>query len=326
MNLLKYFLGFLIVIIMGQIYNKYKDKIGYNATEENNYLINKYLLNKDENTEIDVILDQKPSLWIYTNQEYNSRKWKSFHSRSSYDINQPYINVCINTIVEKCGDSFNVFLINENSFNEILDNWPFDMDSIPEPIKKNYIDLAFCKLLYNQGGIIVPASFICKHDLIDIYNNSIYNGPFTFEVRNNIYYANLNKMAPTFKFFGSEKNNNVLYDIIKNLEINVSKEFTHESKFMGTNEELLYKHISTNNISLIDGKLIGTKDNNNKEVTVEKLLGDNYVEFSPNMHGFYIPEEEILTRTKYNWFASISVEEILNSNMVISKHILLSCN
>lgn len=326
MNLFKYFLGFLIVIIIGQIYNKYKHKIGYNTIENNNYLINKYLLNNN-NEDINLNIDQKPLLWIYTNINYNSRVWKSFYSRSSYDINQPYINLCINTIVEKCSDSFNVFLINDQSFSDILIDWDINFDTIPEPLKTNYRNLALCKILYLYGGFVIPSSFICKTDMIELYNTSIYNtGFFTCEIPSKIYYANLKKMTPTFLFLGAEQKNPHMYDVIKNLEVVVSTEFTNENKFMGINEEILYKHINQKTLTLVDGSLIGTKDKYNNTISIDNLLGDSYIYFNTNIAGIYISEEDVLTRTKYQWFSVLPIKDILESNMILSKHILLSCN
>ena len=328
MDLFKYFMGFLIVIIIGQVYNKYKSQLGLNTINDNNYLINKYLLNGEDDIEdFDINIDQKPLLWVYYNTEYNSRKWKSFYSRSSYDLNQPYINFCINTIVEKCGDSFNIFLINDDSFSDIIPEWNISLSKIPDPIKTNYRTLAFCKLLYKYGGMVLPASFLCKKDLSSLYNNHISNnGIFTAEIQNDIFYSDLKSTKPSFTMLGSQINSNYMFDIIKNLEINCSREYTNENKFLGTNEDILRKHINQKTMTVIDGKYIGTKTNENKVINIDNLLSDSYINFNDNMYGILIPSNEILSRTKYQWFAVSHLSDIIDSNYALSKHMLLNCN
>jgi hypothetical protein len=53
-------------------------------------------------------------------------------------------------------------------------------------------------------------------------------------------------------------------------------------------------------------------------------MEDNYLDLSPNIYGIYIPEEEILLRPKYQWFAVLDSQQILETNMFIAKHIKAS--
>jgi hypothetical protein len=40
--------------------------------------------------------------------------------------------------------------------------------------------------------------------------------------------------------------------------------------------------------------------------------------------GIYIPEDEILTRPKYQWFSVLPSEQILQTKCIISKYIMAS--
>ena len=42
--------------------------------------------------------DGLPIIWIYVPHNYNARNWLSFGSRSSYDTNEPYMNLTIKSI------------------------------------------------------------------------------------------------------------------------------------------------------------------------------------------------------------------------------------
>ena len=53
-------------------------------------------------------------------------------------------------------------------------------------------------------------------------------------------------------------------------------------------------------------------------------MGSTYIRMPKNMIGLYIPADEILKRTNYQWFARLSPEQIVESNILISKYLMLS--
>ena len=71
------------------------------------------------------------------------------------------------------------------------------------------------------------------------------------------------------------------------------------------------------NIKVLDGSLIGIKKNG-KQILLEDLIEEYPLDI--NGFGIYIPQDELLVRTKYQWFTVLSVDELLNSNMIISKY------
>ena len=74
-------------------------------------LIEQYLLNDSP-----LYGYNRPKIWIHSKYELNARKWKDFQSRNSTDLNQPYIHATIKTIINHCGNDFNVCLIDDESF------------------------------------------------------------------------------------------------------------------------------------------------------------------------------------------------------------------
>ena len=85
-----YIILFAVIISLSMLYQKYIEKqsrvISVDAYSE----IRKYLL---RDKPLDNI--KKPLLWIHIPQEYNSRNWSSFGSRSSHDLNQPYLYLTV---------------------------------------------------------------------------------------------------------------------------------------------------------------------------------------------------------------------------------------
>jgi hypothetical protein len=115
----------------------------------------------------------RPKIWIHTKYEYNSRKWKSFYSRSSYDLNQPYIHLTIKSIINHCGDDFNVCLIDDDSFAKLIPNWDVNMSRTVEPVKSHLREVGMAQLLYYYGGMVLPNSFICCKNMLPFYQDGI---------------------------------------------------------------------------------------------------------------------------------------------------------
>ena len=73
---------FIVLTSIGMLYDRYIKKF-FPDEELNKYnLERKYLLN-----ETDSVLG-KPLLWIHTTHNINSRKWPSFYSRNTRQLNQ----------------------------------------------------------------------------------------------------------------------------------------------------------------------------------------------------------------------------------------------
>ena len=62
-----------------------------------------------------------------------------------------------------------------------------------------------------------------------------------------------------------------------------------------------------------------------KPVLIDDLLGESHIDYdTKKLCAIYIPADEVLRRTKYEWFARMSVEQVLVSGSMIAKYLLLS--
>ena len=157
-----------ILIVLGMLYRRFEDKC---ASEENKYntdAIQNYLLD-------DVTLgkSKKPILWIHVPYEYNSRKWLSFGSRSSFELNQPYLYLTVRSIMKHCDQSFTICIIDDNSFKKLIPGWNIEMSKISSPISDNMRKLGIMKLIYIYGGLNCPISFLCMRNLFELYSKGI---------------------------------------------------------------------------------------------------------------------------------------------------------
>jgi hypothetical protein len=317
MNFARYIYVLLIILTIKYFYSKYNDKLFINDKEKDYHLVREYLLNKNEN------FNKRPILWIHNTHNINARNWSSFYSRNSNDLNQPYLFLTIRSIINKCGNDFNVCLIDDNSFNKLIKNYTINLSNLPDPIRSHNRQLALLKLLDNYGGMMVPNSFLCVENLINVHYETIsQNKPFVFECVNN------RNIMSSYKTFGPElfistpPQNPCIKYIINELEIRNSKDYTDEPNFEGTLGRLFNQCIYDNQMISLSPKINGTQQANDEPVLLENLFGNSPLKMDKFL-GVYIPADEILKRIKYQWFARLSPQQILESDTFIGNLFLI---
>ena len=164
------FILFFILIVVGFLYKRFEDKIRREEDYETHESIQKYLLD-----DITLGKSKKPILWIHVPYEYNSRNWLSFGSRSSLDLNQPYLYLTVRSIIKQCDESFTICIIDDSSFKKLIPGWNINMTSISMPILNSIRLLAKAKLIHMYGGFICPISFVCLKNLNTLYDKGTKN-------------------------------------------------------------------------------------------------------------------------------------------------------
>ena len=299
--------GALTLLIGAAIYNSYIKENRVTQEQADYIVLEKYLLEDSS-----LAKSKKPILWIHIDFQENARNWVDFASRKSKNLNLPYLYLTIKSIIDHCGDNFNVFIIDDNTFSKIIPGWTVNMKTISSPILQNIRRLAKAKILSHYGGLFVPPSFICFKDLIDLYTTGIEEkGLFVCDI-------------PDIKseFMGCEKNNEIIKKYIHFLEECNSSSFTEENLFLQKEN----KYIQQNKIPKISGTLVGTKNVNKENIILDDLMSSIPLKLDNNTTGLYIPKNEILSRIKYQWFNRLSLEQLLNTDNQITRHILFSQN
>ena len=77
-------------------------------------------------------------------------------------VNKPYIVYTIKSIIKKCDKTFNICLVDDNSFEKLIDGWSIDLSKIDVTMRNKVRTLAMCKLLHLYGGINVPPSLCSR--------------------------------------------------------------------------------------------------------------------------------------------------------------------
>jgi hypothetical protein len=314
------FILFFILIVLGFLYKSFEDKRIREENKNINKEIQNYLLD-------DVTLgkSKKPILWIHIPYEYNSRKWASFGSRSSFDLNQPYLYLTVKSIIAKCDHSFTICIVDDNAFQKLIPGWNIDMTKISDPILSNMRTLGMAKLLYRYGGLICPVSFLCMKDLNGLYNKGTRgNKLFLCETTDRNITSTEFDYYPSFSFCGAPKESNTVMEFCDFIQRVMSRDFTAESVFLGDFNRWCNARIKSGRINMINGLDIGTKTVQDKPILVEDLLSNNYLDLYPNTYGILIPANEILMRRNYEWFARLSTKQVVESDTILGNYFLLS--
>lgn len=319
-NIHYYLLSIGVIFTASYFANKLKQPFETNDEYE---MIRNYVLNDSP-----LYGYNRPKLWIHSQYQVNSRKWKSFGSRNSTDLNQPYLHLVIQSIINHCGDDFHICLIDDESFSKLIPSWDMDITNMAEPHKQLFRELAMMQILYHYGGMIVPNSFLCMKNLKPLYDQQTANNQvFVCESVNKSVDLIKHEKQPLFSastyLMGSPKNHESLTDIITYLENrNARSHFTDEYQFKNDIANYLAHMTDQGKLVVLDGAMIGVKSTNGKPIILDQLMEQQPLDLIPRAVGLYIPSNELLIRTKYQWFVALSEEDVLESDCALTKVML----
>ena len=325
MQIAKYIIIFILFIGVSSIYKRMKLA---EDTRTNGYyhsMIEKYLLNKDN-----LGSAFKPILWVYLQNEneiipaVNSRFWINFGSRSTTNFNQPYQKLTIQSIINKCGNDFNVCLIDNSAFNILLPDWKMNLNKVSQPIKNHIQLIAITALLNAYGGMFIPSSFVCFKSLKSIYDAAIVSNKITVgQLHNRTSNESLPHTVAAYPIFmASSPANHIMQSFNNYLSILNTNNFTAEQDFLGSVNVWLENEIQKNNIISISGCDIGTQKSDLSLIYPEELVGSTYIDIADTAYGLYIPWDQLINRTALQWFVRLSPAQVLTSNTMIGKCIL----
>ena len=320
MRLFQNFLIFILLTAIGILYKRYEAKYFPDEELDKYSLVRKYLLNESES------MTGKEILWIHTKHDINSRNWSSFGSRNSRKLNQPYKDLCVESIIRQCGNSFNVCLINDDSISKLLPGWSIELNQLADPIKENVRQLALAKLLYSYGGVIIPDSTIMLRNIESIHKEKLaLNDMYVGELINRNSSSVSHRFFPSHKLMGCKKESKSMKELIENLEVMISGNHNDVVKFDGIIDRHINKLCMEGKCGLVCGKSLGVKDKENKVILLNQLLNNSPLNLCMcSLTCIVLPDDEILKRHKYNWFARLSHRQVLGGEFQVSKFMILS--
>ena len=299
---------FIVVLFCVLIHKYYKKKYDNNVIEF-----------KKENVDIDVYFfselylkkSKNRKLWIHLPFEKNSREWESFGSRTSHKLNLAYMSLCIKSIIDWCGQTYDIIIYDDTNIPALLPNAQVDLMKLSGTLLDKYRELCKLEILYAYGGIMVPPSLFLRKNIKGIDDPKLWYVCETYN-DNNVSYSNL--MHST-QLMGSNAENGELSKYINIYSSELKKDFVENHNFD-------MNYFKTNNIPYIDGRLIGTKTRYNDKISIEDLMSNKKIILDKQHIGLYIPHEQLMKRRVYNWYCKLSEEEVLKCQVFISYYML----
>ena len=314
------YLGAIAVLGFASYYgNQIKQKMSNN--DENDELIRKYLLNESP-----LYGMNRPKLWIHSKYEINARSWKDFQSRNSTDLNQPYLHQTIKTIINCCGNDFNICLIDDETFSKLIPDWDVNLATLSEPFRSNFREVGMLQLLYIYGGVVLPNSFICMKNVAPLYKDMLAQSkPFFAEEINTGSNGSNGTFVPGMQVMGAQKACPTIKELIVVLkQRNKSNHFSNEAKFTGQTSQLLNAKVNAGKATILDGTLVGIKSKGGKRILLDDLMGEDFLDLDCGAYGIVVPADEVLSRSKHQWLAYLSTRELMKTKIILVKYLKAS--
>ncbi len=296
-------IGFIILLNYNYYINKKKDRI--RRLKDETIDIDYFFYDSDKLTNA-----KKRKLWIHIPHEKNARKWTSFGERNNNDLNQPYILLCIKSIIDHCAQNYDIIIFNDTNMSDILADMDIDLTKLSGSLLDKYREICLLEILYRHGGVIVPPSLFLNNSLHLIDNAYTW---YVTEFRNNTNISHLNTL-PSIKLTGSNEKNEKLRHYIDYLNKILVQDFGESSLAYNQN------YLTVNSIPTLCGKLIGTIDTFGDTISLDELMSDKKIKLCKTNIGLYIPSEELLHRKIYQWFCYLNEEQVLKANVFISEY------
>lgn len=308
---------FVIVVFLGFAVKKLQKY--FEQPDEYHYIRN-YLLNDSP-----LYNYNKPKIWIHSKFEVNARDWKQDNFRNSTDLNQPYLNVCLKTIINHCSRDFHICLIDDHSFANLIPSWDIQMEHIKEPEKEQYRNLGLTQLLYHYGGILLPNSFVCLSSLQPLYEQYENRIFFAEEVNRGVMNGNGKRddFVAGLKIAHSPKQHPKLLEFIDLQRNRLKTNFNSASfKLNNSNTQWIEEQWKGGEVDVLCGKLFGIKSKINKPIEIDEYLRSDFLPFDEQTTplGLYIDGDELLLREKYSWFAVLPEDELFDKDCIIVEY------
>uniref|UniRef100_A0A6C0D306 Glycosyltransferase n=1 Tax=viral metagenome TaxID=1070528 RepID=A0A6C0D306_9ZZZZ len=308
MNYMFFVYVFIAVLFSVLMYKYYKKNYDNNVIEF-----------KKENVDIDVYFfselylkkSKNRKLWLHLPFVKNSRDWESFGSRTSHKLNLAYMTLCIKSIIDWCGQTYDIIIYDDTNIPVLLPETKVDLTKLSGTLLDKYRELCKLQILHMYGGIMVPPSLFLRKNIKEIDDPKLW---FVCETYNddNVSFSNLTHST---QLMGSNAENVELNKYIQLYAKELTKDFVENHNFD-------MNYFKKNQIPYIDGKLIGTRTRYNDKISIEDLMSNKKIILDKHHIGLYIPHDQLIKRRVYNWYCNLNEEEVLKCNVFISYYML----
>lgn len=328
MDFLIYLILIIVIILYLIPYRKKKNEENLNKDKNK-------MLNFDQSLSIEKFNNysslqnfdlKKPFIWIYLEEEYNSRKWSSFGSRVTLGNMESYLIICLYLVYKNCHQDFNIVVLNDQNIFYYLPNLNIKMgpDSVI-PLNQRR-DLISYMLLYYYGGIWYNPHTILMKNLYPIYQLTQQYDMILFGCPSEYYQCNYGYLKPGRQVIISRPNLKINYLCFKEIYKKIQEQMTPAYNFNLTGDCIFWKYLKqlsyydNFNYLHLNSQYDGTRDYNHKLISIENWLSTNQTLFLNENKIIFVSlnQQQINQHFHYKWFIRYSLNQILNSQLWIA--------
>ena len=264
--------------------------------------------------------NSKPIMWVYNPYEYNATEWENFGSRRVKQQTPGIIEACLDSINKYSKRDFTVIVFNQDDLHRLLPDFFKNKDFVVK-IKNDYVLMNFIKyaLLVRYGGYWMPVDTILiksLKDTIPIYKNN----KFITLTKNNMNFIDFDGLNDDY--IACQKNNPLAVECLNFILKNIDT-FQNSIHFKnGVNK--YFNSILPKYSNILSPIYLGfLKDNNNVFLNETMLFSQINTQLNQDIYFIPLFYNTIRLRPKLNWIERMNKKDILNSDMQLSKWLLL---
>lgn len=245
----------------------------------------------------------KPIIWLY---------WDNLDGKKT----PPIIEICIQTLFNKCGKDFDIILLNSDNINKYIDLSDINLDDMSIAHK---VDIYRIMLLYKYGGLYLDADIICLKSLTPIIDKLKEYDFIGFGCSEVIANKDSCYGKPSNWCLASRKGTKLLKTIInKQLDIIKNNKSLLKYDYHAIGKKVIWDSIKDYKyFHFMD--VDGSRDKNGVWITTTDLFSNKKIEYK-NQNDmlfcvYYNSHKEVIDTNK------LTREEIMNSDWMITKFI-----
>jgi len=261
------------------------------------------------------------TLWLYYDQsDVNSRWWSDFGARSSRVLNTPYLNLCYQSIVTKNGQIYNVkVLAGLSDVAILLGGWqelPKPLQNPIAPVGEAELNYIRATILQRFGGLWVNPSVICVKSFPDFTKSE--KAIFTGTDKDESYSDSNGTPVPGIDVMYSPGEG---YEVFKFLENLALKRIERQEGGKQFRKDIKWDIRQAMSMYICDyiPSLEFARKSSGRRIQLEDLLGNENIPVSSDACYIPLDYEELQNRRNFGWFLRQSEDQILESNLYISK-------
>ena len=296
----------LVSIVFYILYIKYKNKLEpYKST----------LIDKLEK-------DTRPYLWFYTERDYNCREWSSFYSRLSTNNFPNCLSLSIKSIYKYCDKDYNIVHLTPDNIYNFLPDLELEIGPNSKTNILQKYQIISVSLMEKYGGLWLPPWIIIFKPLTIILDKLITQSVVVFGSSTR-YIGGIETSNDNISIFASRPNISLWKELKDKLMVDNKIFFNNSYDFYNTGK-CLFRKIGRHYLNIIyqfNSNYDGSRDYNGKLITNNELFSINNILLeNPEKCLFIVYNyQQIYKSIYYRWFLRLSIPQILESNIWISK-------